>query len=271
MAKKSIGKLFIPRGDAFDLDFADYQFDDKFQKVRELMDNRRFTVGETDVVYRVINHWDQSGLLPDGVKGDGGWRKFTLPEMVWLKAMVRMRDFGLPLYKIAQARKGAMWWSKEHEEYPYFEYYVAKAWFSGSDPYILVTSDGEAEVATMAEIEAAKLFLDSFDVLLISLKAILKGMGVNTAGVKTLFALSDKEVELLSSIRMGNNNEVKTKIDNQGEITEIESTETTTSPLAPHKIKNQAEQEKMYGKVVTQYENGVPKSVQVTTRKKLKS
>jgi hypothetical protein len=164
-----------------------------------------------------------------------------------------------------------MWWSKEHEEYPYFEYYVAKAWFSGSDPYVLVTSDGEAEVATMAEIEAAKLFLDSFDVLLISLKAILKGMGVNTSEVKTLFALSEKEVELLSSIRMGNNNEVKAKIDDQGEITEIESTETTTSPLAPHKIKNQVEQEKMYGKVVTQYENGVPKSVQVTTRKKLKS
>ena len=95
-------------------------------------------------------------------------------------------------------------------------------------------------------------------------------MGVNTSEVKTLFSLSDKEVELLSSIRMGNNNEVKAKIDDQGEITEIESTETTTSPLAPHKIKNRAEQEKMYGRVVTQYENGVPKWVQVTKRKRLK-
>lgn len=270
MAKKTMGKLFIPRGDAFDLNFADYQFDDKFQRVRELMNDRRFTVGETDVAYRVINHWDQSGVLPEGVKGDGGWRKFTLPEMVWLKAAVRMRDFGLSLDQIASAKDGAMAWSKKLEQYPHFEYYVAKAWFSGADPYILVTSEGEAEVATMAEIEAAKLFLDSFDVLLISLKAILKGMGVNTSEVKTMFALSDKEVELLSSIRMGNNNEIKAKIDDQGEITEIESTETTTSPLAPHKIKNQAEQEKMYGKVVTQYENGVPKSVQVTTRKRLK-
>ncbi|MCC7357575.1 MerR family transcriptional regulator [Candidatus Uhrbacteria bacterium] len=270
MAKKTLSKLFIPRSDAFAFDLADYQFNDKFQKVRELMNDRRFTVGETDVAYRVINHWDQSGLLPDGVRGDGSWRKFTLPEMVWLKAVVRMRDFGLPLEKIAYARKGAMSWNKQRERYPCFEYYLAKAWLSDADTYILVMSDGEAEVATVAQIEAAKLFLDSFDVLLISLKAILKGMGLHTPAVKTLFALSEKDIELLTSIHMGNNNDIKVKIDDQGEITEIESTETTTSPLAPHRLKNQVEQEKMYGQVVTKYENGVPKSVQVTTRKRLK-
>lgn len=270
MAKKTLSKLFIPRSDAFAFDLADYQFNDKFQKVRELMNDRRFTVGETDVAYRVINHWDQSGLLPDGVRGDGSWRKFTLPEMVWLKAVVRMRDFGLPLEKIAQARKGAMSWNKQRERYPCFEYYLAKAWLSDADTYILVMSDGEAEVATVAQIEAAKLFLDSFDVLLVSLKAILKGMGLHTPAVKTLFALSEKDIELLTSIHMGNNNDIKVKIDDRGEITEIESTETTTSPLAPHRLKNQVEQEKMYGQVVTKYENGVPKSVQVTTRKRLK-
>jgi DNA-binding transcriptional MerR regulator len=269
MANKTLGKLFIPRGDAFDLDFANYQLDDKFKKVRELMNDRRFTVGETDVAYRVINHWDQSGLLPEGVKGDGGWRKFTLPEMVWLKAMVRMRDFGLPLDKIARARNGAMRWSKQHEEYPYFEYYIAKAWFSGADPYILVTSDGEAEVATMAQIETAKLFLNSFDVLLISLKAILTEIGVNIAQVKILFALSKKETELLGNIRMESNNEVKVKIDDRGEITEIESTETTNHPIAAYKIRDQAEKEKMHGSVETQFVDGVARSVRVTKRKKL--
>jgi len=265
-----MGRLFIPRGDGFDLDFAHYQLSDDCQKVRDLMDDRRFTVGETNVAYRVVNHWDQSGLLPDGVPGDGGWRKFTFPEMVWLKSIVRMRDFGLSLENIALVKNGVMKWSEEQKRYTFFEYFVAKAWLSGVEPFILVTSDGESEIATMDQIECAKILHGSFDVLLISLKDILNKMGAKTPKVKTLFALSDKEFELLSSIRLGNNSEVKTKIDNQGEITEIESTETTTSPLAPHKLKNQLEQDKMYGKVVTQYENGVPKSVQVTKRKRLK-
>lgn len=271
MTKKTTGKFLIPRGDAFDLDFANYHFDDRFLKARELMNERRFTVGETDVAYRVVNHWDQSGLLPASVKGDGGWRKFTLPEMVWLKAIVRMRGFGLSLDKIAAAKDDIMKWDKKLEQYPYFEYYVLKAWFSSSNPYILVTSDGRAEVATTSEIEAAKLILGSFDVLLISLKAILQDMGVGTPKGKTLFALSDKEVELLSSIRLKNNNEIRAKIDDNGDITEIESTETISTPLASHKLKNQVEQEKMYGKVVTQYEDGIPKSIQVTKCKKMKS
>ena len=271
MTKKTSDKLFIPRGDGFDLDFYDYQSDERFQKVREFMSDRRFTVGETNVAYRVINHWDRLGVLPNGVKGDGGWRKFTLPEMVWLKVIARMRGFGLSLDQIALAKQGAMAWNAKFERYLYFEYYLTKAWFSSADPYVLVTSEGDAEVATMAEIEAAKLFLGSRDVLLISLKAILKDSGMKTPGINALLALSKKEIELLSSIRSRDSNEVKTKMNDQGEITEIESTETVTSTLIEHRIKSQVEKERMYGKVVSQYEKGVLKSVQVTRRKRLKS
>lgn len=270
MNTKTTAKLFIPRGDVFHLDFANYQFDARFENVRKIMRDRRYTAGETKTAYRVINHWDQLGLLPEGVQGnDGGWRKFTLPEVVWLRVIARMRDFGVPLEKIALAKAGVMKWNEKHEQYPYFEYYVAKAWFSTADPYVIMLNDGEAEVAAMSEIELAKLF-SSFDGLLISLKAVFKDIGIDPTDADILRAVSDNEAELLGSIQHEGSKEVRAKIDNRGEITEIESTEVVSQPLAPHKIKNQLQNEKMYGRVVTKYEDGVPKSVQVIKRTRLK-
>lgn len=268
--KNSSNKFIIPRGDGFDIDFARYEMDDYFAQVRELMSLRRYTVGKTDVAYRVINHWDQLGLLPTGVKGDGGWRKFTLPEIVWLKAIGRMREFGLPLEKIARAKVEAMEWNEKIERYPYFEYYLVRAWLGESDSYVLITQDGDGEIASMTGIEAAKMCFGSFDVLLISLKKILQDMGFETSRARGMLYVSDKEMEMLSSLRYDKSDEVKAKLNKQGEITEIESTVTKVGSTAPHEIKKMIEEEGLYGDVTLKCENGVPQATKTVKRKRLK-
>lgn len=271
MTKTSTENFFIPGGDAFDADFAAYHVDERFEKVRNLMRDRRFTVGETGVASRVMSHWDQFGLLPKGAKGEnGGWRKFTLSEMAWLRVIVRMRAFGLSLQHIALATKKVMLWDKKREAYPLFEYYLAKAGFSGADPYVLFSSSGQAAVATADEIETAKLFRGKSDLLLVSLKAVLKDLGLGTTKRNVLFSVTEGELELLNAIRVEKNSEVKTKTDADGHVTEIESTTTSPTPKASHEINRQAKTGKMYGRVVTQYEDGIPVSVQVTKRKRFR-
>jgi DNA-binding transcriptional MerR regulator len=96
--------------------------------------------------------------LPEGIKDDGtGWRKFTFIEVVWVKILERLREFGFSIEKIAKARDTAMEWDANTDTYPIFEYYVLKAWASKADPYVTFLIDGTAEVLTSIEIEKHKL------------------------------------------------------------------------------------------------------------------
>jgi hypothetical protein len=62
------------------------------QRVKE----KRFTVKDIGVEYRWIDHWNSKGLLIGKYEAKK-WRKFDLIEYVWLKMIIRMREFNLSL------------------------------------------------------------------------------------------------------------------------------------------------------------------------------
>ena len=268
--KKEVAALAIGRCENFSVTYASYFTNDKFKETREALNQRRFTVGGTDISYRVINHWHATGILPEGVSDEGnGWRKFTFIELVWLKAVTKLRDFGFSLEKIAMVRNQIMQWEKETENYPLFEFYVAEAWTTRLDPYIVCLPDGNAELLTSAEIERAKIIIGSKDMLLISLKSLLKEQKMTVVGATTLFDLSPEELELLKAIRLDENKEVKAKIKN-GNIYELEKTK--MYPEAPpfEDINRVLKQEGAFAEVVTKYESGKKQSAEVKTRKRWK-
>ena len=96
--------LLILRGDNFDRLFAKYY--SYYDELHKAFHTPKFTVGDTNVPYRVINHWDQHGLLPAGFKKEGGWRLFSLVEMAWLQIILQMRKFGMSLDQIKKAKDG---------------------------------------------------------------------------------------------------------------------------------------------------------------------
>jgi DNA-binding transcriptional MerR regulator len=64
--------------------------------LQERIKERRLTVKDIGVDYRWIDHWHSKGLLI-GTYQDRKWRKFNLVEFVWLKMIVKMREFNLSL------------------------------------------------------------------------------------------------------------------------------------------------------------------------------
>ena len=66
-----------------------------FQEIKD----RRFTIKDVGLTYRWITYWDARGLLI-GDYTEGKWRKFNLVEFVWLKMIVKLREFNIPLEKI---------------------------------------------------------------------------------------------------------------------------------------------------------------------------
>jgi MerR HTH family regulatory protein len=62
------------------------------QRIKE----KRFTVKDIGVEYRWIDHWNSKGLLLGKYEAKK-WRKFDLIEYVWLKIIIKMREFNLSL------------------------------------------------------------------------------------------------------------------------------------------------------------------------------
>ncbi len=227
-----------------------------------LIGERRFSAKDTGLSPRVMSHWSKVGLLPDGVKNNKGWRKFTLAEIVWLRIAVRLRNFGLSLKRIAEVKKQIMECNLEYGTYPFFDFFVGSAF--EYDSYVIILSDGTADIATAIEIELAKrdLPLNKRDVLLISIKPILNELGFDTKRAEWLMPLTPQETALIHQLKKGSK-EVRVRLNN-GVIKEIERTDIIPDHPDTRKIIDEyIRQNGGYGELTTKYEKGVQQSAEI--------
>lgn len=250
--KRKDGFLSAGKRDSYDIHFARYEQEESLEPLRKFLREKRYKVGDSTVTYRVLSSWDSAGLLPRGVNTKG-WRRFSLPEIVWLEAIKRMRDFGVTFGEITKIKDAVMIWNEKVERYAEFEYYVSKALLSSDDPYIVVQKDG-ADIGTTHEIERSKILLGSRDMLLISLKSILGDLGYKPVKSDNLFALSNDEKEALFAIRRGGNKSVKLKTKNKT-ITEVDMSWMGES-LSMKDVEKLLTEKGFYGGVEIKSENG---------------
>lgn len=252
--------------------YEDYLEDEDQKRVgyKEFVKQRKFTVGQTGISYRVINHWAIAGVLPEGVSfaaQDGEWRKFSFPEMVWVRIVASLRCFGISLETIKKIREQVLSWNKEKDDYSHFEFYLYLAWRSTYDPYVVVSKEGYATIACTGAIERAKTFHGKgMDLVLISLKAALNEYGRKTTAPRGLFSLSDTEVSLLGGIKHEDNSYIKAKI-KDGNVEGIERTKIVINPsitdIEAEMLKNGD-----YGDVTFKYANGKRQSAIITKKRR---
>lgn len=264
-------KYLIPKGNVFYTTAREYFLDENFKQTRNNFNMRQYTVGDTKIPYRVINNWDKNNLLPKSLKDNEGWRKFTFVELVWLKAIERFRAYGFSLDKIARVKATIVDWDKNHHEtYSSFEYYVARACFSDDDPYIVALVDGVGGIGSTEEIEIARQkHYKTNDMLLISLKSIVREMGLKPKPPRPLAWLSKTESEILSEVRNGEKDEVKIKF-RKNKITDIETSKTEIGSEI-QEIQKLNGEDKMYGSILAKYENGKRQSTRITKNRRVSS
>ncbi|MSR78668.1 MAG: MerR family transcriptional regulator [Candidatus Taylorbacteria bacterium] len=244
------------RGDDFFIGLSKYE-EPKLRPFHVKVRGRIHTVGDTDIAYRVINHWAQKNLLPEGCRSQNGtWRKFTTIELVWLNVIVRLRDLGLSLEKIASITKQIMKWEAESQSYPIFEYCFALALASNSDPYVIYLFDGKADIATSREIESAKTIIGSRDMLLISIKSILSQMGYSPLAPSPLLSLNRNEKKLLNEIRSDANTEVTARV-KSGVISDINRTVSQVENPKFVELRNSFKQSNGFGEILLKFSEGV--------------
>jgi len=249
----------------------EYTTAEKYQEIRENFIDRKFTVGETDTSYRLINHWSEEGLLPQGIKANSGWRKFTFSEIVWIKAIHHLRNYGLPLEKIETVMRCIMKWEPTAETYPVFESYILIAWETGKEVYLVVWPSGVADLVTSNELENYKASGERArsDILLISIKGILEELRIEKIiPYEIMHSLSRAEKVVMDEIRNEKNDEVKIK--NKGPVIEIESSRTDINPPLHHEISARIGKEKEYVSVTENFVAGERKSVRIARKQRFK-
>lgn len=257
------------RGNSFNKKFSNYLKSDDLVEFRERLNKRMYTVGDTGISSRIFSHWGHLGVLPEGLRSDGGWRRANLVELTWLLVVQRLRLFGLSLRNIAGIRLQVMDWRENLKQYPMFEFYVANAISGQMETYLRVSADGAADCGTSEDIEEGMELFGSRDMLLISMKSILADAQLSKikTAKKLIFLKDDGERELLDSVRTRDIDEVSVKIRN-GRIGDIETTSTTTDRIEGRKIKGRIFLDKSYGRVTEDYQLGDRTSTKVTIRKK---
>jgi len=262
MEEKRVIKTLIPKSDKL------IETMGKIGKLNPKFNERKYTVGDTDLSYRVISHWRKNHILPEGVKNTKGWHKFSFTELVWLKAVFHFRNFGFSLNKIAQIRKQVMVFDKKNDSYPMFELYIVKALYTDDNPSIVILGDGTADIGDAFDIEVVKNRKQQ-DMLLIPIKSILEEAGIATKRAKFMMPINPDEAIALLAMSSENNKEITIR-KSKGRIKEIETVEDYSENPPLNEISNDFKNNSDFGEVITKYENGKRQSAQVRKRKRLR-
>jgi DNA-binding transcriptional MerR regulator len=82
----------------FEIDeFFDLQSIQKTAQLYEKLIEDRFYVSNTGISYRTINHWNEKGLIRCNRKNEGGDRRFSFADFVWIKVVNELRSFGVSI------------------------------------------------------------------------------------------------------------------------------------------------------------------------------
>lgn len=210
-SKNDDGFIGLLKGDWLDSAFADYKTSDKGRQASQLLNEKQYSIKETDETYRTINHWSSVGLVDDDEKSRGkGWRNFSLIDLVWIAVIAELRNFGFPLKNIRVTKEFLFSGKKTESKSSLFELYIALA-LMRRPVCLLVFSDGKCEPALQGEVETNQAFFGDYlpSFIRIDLNKIVQriigreDLKANYEDTIVMFKLDKKELLVFQAIRDG--------------------------------------------------------------------
>jgi DNA-binding transcriptional MerR regulator len=255
------GAFFIIHAPSMDDIYLSLSDQNQWAEVERLMNERRYTIKDTDATYRAINHWTEQGLLDDDRADNSGWRKLSSKDVVWLRILGELRKFGLPLEKLRETHK-----SLSPSTSIEFEAALALCFQKPATPvFVVVFDDGYAEVATLRSLRITEYMVGyELPYIRINMNALCCQMLGNASlmpPLKMPIELVGSEQEIVEALRGADNSEVRFLV-NKGDIEEIQQ----VKKLEGLQHIATLMQKISHGEVTVKIENGRP--VHTTTIKK---
>jgi len=78
-------------------EFVDTKSIEKLVELYEVLNEQRLSAKDTGVNYRMINHWDEKGIIRFSRTNKDSNRKFSFLDFIWIKIVNELRSFGVKL------------------------------------------------------------------------------------------------------------------------------------------------------------------------------
>ena len=100
------------------------------------------------------------GLITDDRVDKKSWKKFSVSELVWIRIIIKLRNFGLDLKRIKQVKEQIYCYSKKDivSKCPLLDFYMLVAISSTIPIKLIVFESGQAEIVRHGDIEIASQF-----------------------------------------------------------------------------------------------------------------
>jgi hypothetical protein len=181
---------------------------DKQKTALEQIREKRYKPSELKMSRRVYSHWKGLGLLDCRDGSDSP--KISFLELFWSQIVIELRQFGVSLENIKVVKDRLFGNSKSI----LLEGYLVRSFMQkDKDFFLLVATDGRAEVGTRDEVDISEMlgFLE-LNYIKINFNVIKNRFLKQKASLATQSDynafLNDKEISLLSVIREGDYNEI---------------------------------------------------------------
>lgn len=215
-------------GDGFDLAFAQYTQGKSGKLYSSYLNEKRHTIKDTEMTYRLINHWSSVGIFEDDRTDQSKWRKLSLLDIFWIHSVVGLREFGFPLEKVRTVRESLFPRTSKGVIIPFFEFAVAQVIAHKTEQCLIVFENGSATALSGEMLDVNHRFSDIENYICINLNRIvskvLKGKDFSPAFLNVQ-TLNDDETEMLLQMRSGKYESVSVKM-KDGKVELIEATET---------------------------------------------
>jgi len=126
--------------------------------VKKELNQRQYSISEPSVTPRVLHHWYQTGIISDRRTDGKGWSKFSFTELVWIKLIIRLREFGLSLDKIKIAKGDVSKYAAEDagSMFPLLDFYLLYARSYKHSVNLRIFEDGHLLLGREAELQNAQ-------------------------------------------------------------------------------------------------------------------
>jgi DNA-binding transcriptional MerR regulator len=249
-------KLYVHWNDSIFSLYGSYFIDEKLLPHRQRINERNKPLANTGLSYRVINHWEKTGLIDVDRGEEGtGWRKYSAMDAIWINLIIELRKFGVSIENINKIKEQLTAGNEEYKPsvYPLLEFYSSLFMQHKEETYILVPDNFEIDIATQSQIEISKMLNGICNHISISLHDIIKTVYKKhdlKLKRETKVELNREEVILLSEIRTGAYKSIEVKM-KDGRLYQLNK-DVILTEIQIQKLL----QDKNYGDITFKKENG---------------
>lgn len=185
--------------------------------IKKILNKQVDNLSKVGVTARVVSHWVEKGIVDDNRTDKTGWRKFSPSELVWLKIVVKLRDFGLDINKILKAKSRLELDNKrdQYSKFPILDFYIGMAIAFDMPIKMMVFHDGHALIGRQIDVDLSKQsgILEE-DYISIDLSRIVKPMfGDKSVAVDYLdYSLPEYAKRAMKAVDVENAKSVKISV-----------------------------------------------------------